>query len=129
MIRTTAICLAAGFFAAPAKAQQLIGEYYTSLYAEDMRNSRGQPIGDFCAIVQQDRANYHSFGLRHDGDQGDPFFASPDMRARIAGACYLMPGSEYVADWVVSGRPRFVHVRIYGVNGIPTALWVSEGAG
>lgn len=129
MIRIMPICLAVALFAAPAKAQDYMGQYYTALHAEDMRNSRGQPLGDFCAIVQQDRANYHRFGLRHDGDQGDPFFASPGMRSRIAGSCHIMPGSEYVADRVLSGQPRYVLVRIYGVNGVPTVLWISEGAG
>lgn len=129
MTRILAICLSVCLLAPPAAAEQLIGEYYTGLRAEDMRDSRGRPLTDFCAIVQQDRANYHRFGLRHDGDQGDPIFASPDMRARIKGSCHLRPGSEYVADWVLSGRPRYVRVQIFGVDGMPTALWIAEGAG
>lgn len=129
MIRSLATCLALMLLAQPAAAQQVMGEYYTLLAAEDMRNSRGQPLRDFCAIVQQDRANYHRFGLRHDGDQGDPFFTTAEMRARIPGRCHLAPGSEYVAEWVLSGRPRFVRVQVRGVNGIPTQLWIWEGAG
>jgi len=129
MVTCLAAFLAACLFAAPATAQQFMGEYYTSIYAEDMRNSRGQPLRDFCAIVQQDRANYHRFGIRHDGDQGDPFFAAREMRASIAGSCHLMSGSEYVADRVLSGQPKYIRVQIFGVNGRPTALWISEGAG
>lgn len=129
MMRIVTLCLTACMLAGPAAAQQFMGEYYTSIQAEDMRNSRGQPLNDFCAILQQDRANYHRFGIHHDGDQGDPFFTTPEMRARIVGSCYLMSGSEYVAEWVLTGRPRYIWVRIFGVNGVPTALWVSEGAG
>lgn len=129
MVTCPAALLAVGLFAVPAGAQQFMGEYYTSIYAEDMRNSRGQPLGDFCAIVQQDRANYHRFGIRHDGDQGDPFFGSREMRARIPGSCRIVQGSEYVPGWVLSGKPRHIWVRIFGVNGVPTELWISEGAG
>jgi hypothetical protein len=84
MMRVAAICHAAGPFAAPAAAQQLIGQNFTSLSAEEMRNARGQPLTGVCAIVQQDRAHHHSFGLHNDGDQGDPVCGPPGCgRARV----------------------------------------------
>ncbi|SLN24253.1 hypothetical protein PEL8287_01106 [Roseovarius litorisediminis] len=128
-MRIMAAYLGALLLATPATAQELMGEYFTSLRTEDMRNSSGQPLNDFCAIVQQDRANYHKFGLRHDTDQGDPFFTTPEMRARITGSCRIMPGSEYVVERVLSGKPNYIWVRVFGINGLPTELLISEGAG
>ena len=36
--------------------------YFTWLSPRDTYNSRGAPLNDVCAIVQQDRANVHKFG-------------------------------------------------------------------
>ena len=129
MKRILAMIFGACLTASPSVAQELIAEYYTSLGVEDMRNSQGQRLGDFCAVVQQDRANFHRFGIRHDGDQSDPIFASREMRARIAGRCRIMPGSEYLPEWVLTGRSRYIWVRVYGIGGQPTELLISEGAG
>ncbi|WP_223274694.1 hypothetical protein [Tateyamaria sp. syn59] len=113
----------------PAQAQQLIAEYYTLLTGADLRNSRGVPIGDFCGIVQQDRANHHRFGIRHDGDQWDPIFADRAARAQIASTCQLAAGSEYIPSMIAQYGTRYVWVRVYGSGGWPTLVLVSEGAG
>lgn len=92
-------------------------------------NSSGAPLKNFCAIVQQDRANYHRFGIRNDGDQGDPIFANKAARARILDTCVVMSGSEYVPQFVLDGIDRYIWIRAYGRNGIPTRVEIREGAG
>ena len=111
-----------------APAQQLMGEYYALISPRDMSNSSGVPLSNACAIIQQDRANYHRFGNRDDADQGDPVFADRVLRGRIVNTCEFVAGSEYVADWITTGRTRYVWVRIVDDQGQMRVL-VSEGAG
>lgn len=114
---------------APSRAQELIAEYYALIGAEDMYNSRGERLGDFCSVVQQDRANYHRFGIRQDSDTSDPIFHSREARAMILGRCRIVQGSEYIPTVVLDGQTRFIWVRVYGHGGIPTEIWIAEGAG
>lgn len=121
------ICLAT-----PGLSQQLLAEYNTTLWPEDARNSKGRPLGDVCAIVQQDRANFHRFGIRHPGDESDPVFGSQHARARIAGNCrYSRDWIErYIRDTLLGrGEPVYIWVRIYGRGGQPAYLVIQEGAG
>lgn len=113
----------------PVAAQELIAEYYTSLGRGDVVNSSGARLTDFCAIVQQDRANYHRFGRRDDGDQGDPIFGSKEARARIPGRCVVLPGSDYIPGVVLRGDTRYIWVRVYGRGRVPDRIEISEGAG
>ena len=60
--------------------------YFTWLSPRDTYNSRGAPLNDVCAIVQQDRANVHKFG-NPDRHTPDSFFhkhrASRDDRRKV----------------------------------------------
>lgn len=113
----------------PSNAQQLIAEYYAMLVGEDLSNSRGVALGSFCGVVQQDRANYHRFGIRHDGDDWDPVFADRAARARISTTCQLAAGSEYLPSSLAQYGSKYVFVRVYGAGGVPTLVLVAEGAG
>jgi hypothetical protein len=115
--------------AVPATAQDLIAEYFALIGPQDMVNSSGERLRDWCAMIQQDRANYHRFGLRDEQDQGDPIFASREARAAIAGRCEIMANSRYVVDRLQSGERNYVWVRVYGSGGRPQVVLVSEGAG
>lgn len=99
------------------------------LIGADLRNSRGVPLGDFCAVVQQDRANVHRFGIRHELDDLDPIFHDRAARARIAATCRLAPGSEYLPSSLAQYGSKYIWVRVYGANGMPSLVLVSEGAG
>ncbi|MEM6758395.1 MAG: hypothetical protein AAF601_02845 [Pseudomonadota bacterium] len=110
-------------------AQQLIAEYYAILTGPDLSNSRGVPLGSFCAVVQQDRANYHRFGIRQDGDDWDPIFADRAARATISTNCQLAAGSEYVPASLAQYGSKYVRVQVYGAGGVPTLILVGEGAG
>ena len=120
-------------FATPtlAQAETLMFEYFSGLGPADAYNSRGQPLDDFCGIVQQDRANWHKFGKRENLDSPDPFFDSPQRRAMITGNCQFDRG--YFANPGVrirSGTRQFyVYVRVFGSGGQVTRVLISEGAG
>ncbi|MEO0634483.1 MAG: hypothetical protein AAFY52_10230 [Pseudomonadota bacterium] len=114
---------------AQASAQQLIAAYYAMLTGPDLSNSRGVPLGSFCAIVQQDRANYHRFGIRQQGDEWDPVFADRNARSVISTSCQMAAGSEYVPASLAQYGSKFVYVQVFGSGGVPTLILVSEGAG
>lgn len=128
-MRTGIAALTAALLAAPAAAQEFMGAYYASISAADMRNSRGEPLSDWCAMIRQDRANHHRFGVRDDGDESDPFFAAPENRARLEGSRRVAAGSEYIVDRLEAGPPRFIAVQVFGRGGAPDFVVVSEGAG
>lgn len=62
---------------------QSIGTYMAYLGPEDLVNSSGVRLGSAAAIVAQDRANFHRFGIRHTEDQSDPWFSSRGHRMSI----------------------------------------------
>jgi len=66
-----------------AQAQQLIGSYTALLSDADHVNSSGQRLTSAAAIIRQDRANFHRFGIRDPEDQDDAFFADEANRAAL----------------------------------------------
>jgi hypothetical protein len=81
MIRKLIIVIAVGLAAnTPLStiAQQLIGSYTTLLSDADHFNSRGQRLTTAAAIIRQNRANFHRFGIRSPEDQDDPFFGTSE---------------------------------------------------
>jgi hypothetical protein len=75
MIKKLIIAIAIGLAAnipIPSNAQQLIGSYSALLSEADHFNSRGQPLTTADAIIRQNRANFHRFGIRSPEDQDDP---------------------------------------------------------
>ncbi len=61
----------------------LLDEYVAYLGEDDHYNSRGKRLTEPWQIIRQDRANFHRFGIRDRGDQGDSFFSSMQNRARM----------------------------------------------
>ena len=57
-MRTFMIAAFVTLCAGSASAQEEFGSYFTVLSTQDMYNSSGKLLTDFCQIVQQDRANY-----------------------------------------------------------------------
>lgn len=111
-------------------AQQVLAQYYTTLTGEDFTNSSGVRLGSFGAILQQDRANFHRFGIRHQGDQSDPYFSNKQLRAGISEMYRRGSGAQrYIVDAVLSGRSKYVLVQIMGSGGVPSYIEVYEGAG
>jgi len=131
MKKTLCAAIATLAITGAAKAQDTMVEYFTSLTPTDAFNSRGQPLEDICAIVQQDRANWHRFNKSDQGDQADWFFDSTDRRAMIAGTCdYDRSYFGNAGARIRSGERQFyVFVRVYGSNGVVSRVLIAEGAG
>ncbi len=97
-----------------AVAQELVDRYIAVIGVEDLYNSKGQRLTEPWQILRQDRANYHRFGIRHDGDTGDQFFASIDNRAimeRMVMNGYIDPAAS---NTLVNGYADSVLVEIFG---------------
>ncbi len=60
---------------------KVVEVYRTNLGVKDRRSSKGLILRDAAAIIRQDRANYHTFNRRDDGDEGDTLFATKEKRA------------------------------------------------
>lgn len=125
--RFVLICIAIVLGPISAAADSLMFEYYATLSPKDTYNSRGIPLNDVCAIVQQDRANVHRFG-NPDGEQPDSFFTTPERRAMILGKCEYSR-SHHTVDRIRSQFIGFVLVRVYGSGGLITRMQILEAAG
>lgn len=99
--------------------------YYTTLIgAEDMRNSSGIPLNSLGGMIQQDRANYHRFGIRHPGDSSDPYFADPALRARIAQMVDAGRNGS-LANWSANRQPFGVGVFVCGYGTVPSVIYLA----
>ncbi len=112
-----------------AQAQNLISQYYAMIGPGDFFNSSGARLGDFGAILQQDRANLHRFGRPDAQDGWDPVFADAGNRSLIPQIWRIAPGFEFIPGWVMSGQPRFLLVQVYGYGTTPQVMVISDGAG
>ncbi len=85
MIRKTLLACAAvlglSLAAAPASAAELIASYNAWLSKADHYNSNGQRLTSAAAIIRQDRANFHKFGIQDAGDESDTYFNNLNNRA------------------------------------------------
>lgn len=116
-----AILAAAVLFGGPvstAQAQELLGSYIAYIGNEDLYNSKGARLGEAWQIIRQDRANYHRFGIRHAGDEWDPFFGDFNNRAAMEGMIrkgYINP--QAARDVIRGGATVVVEVYGYGSTG------------
>ena len=129
MLRRLVLVLAV-LVAKPAVSQEVIAEYLTWLGPQDLVNSRGVRLDSFGAVLAQDRANYHRFGIRQDLDTGDPIFGDRAMRSALPRLYEAGRRVEaYIIDDVMSGRGHYVYIQVMGIGGRITHVDVYEGAG
>ncbi len=95
-----------------AEAQQLIGSYVARLSETDHFNSSGQRLTSAAAIIRQDRANFHRFGIKDPEDEGDAFFADEGNRAALEQMLERGRADPGVISRIVNGTP-FIRVEIY----------------
>jgi hypothetical protein len=69
--------------AQPSQAQSLVESYVALLSEADHFNSSGVRLTSAAAIIRQDRANFHRFGVRDRIDEGDRYFADAGNRATL----------------------------------------------
>lgn len=100
--------------------------YLAYIGPEDMFNSQGQRVTSLGGVLQQDRANFHRFGLRHAQDEGDPVFADPAWRARIPDMV-AAGGNDRgsLASMARNGRPFMVGVFVCGYGSTPSAIYLA----
>ena len=116
--------------APPAHAEEVIAEYLAWLDVKDTVTSKGVKLKSFGAVLAQDRANYHRFGIRQELDTSDPIFSDRDTRAKLPQLYHAGNSVEaYIIEAVMAGRGHYVFVRIMGKNGKITHVNVHEGAG
>jgi hypothetical protein len=104
--------LALVLISSSAFADQLLEQYVAVLSGQDHFNSNGDRLTDAAAIIRQDRANYHKYGKRDQGDSGDTYFASVRNRELLERMLNRGTISAGTIDAIVNGTPTIL-VRIF----------------
>lgn len=107
----------------------VLSNYYADIGPQDYRNSRGAVLTTVGAILQQDRANVHRFGIRHEFDDVDEVFASSAARANLP--TLYARGRQYqdVTNAVLRGEMPRLWVWVCGSKGKISHLLVFFGDG
>jgi len=112
-ILTLGLAAAAALAASPAAAgDDRLDSYCARLGSDDHFNSNGVRLTDVAAIIRQDRANFHAFGVQDAEDDGDSFFSSKENRARLEAMLRNGKASKAVRKAIVDGTP-LICVDIY----------------
>ena len=115
-MKTLAAVMFALTLSAPVAAQEVIGGYAAYIGRNDLYNSNGTRLTEAWQVLRQDRANYHRFGIRQTGDEGDPYFSDANNRAALEQM--LMRGTVHpVARRRILEGGASVYVTIYGRGG------------
>lgn len=93
-------------------AESLLESYTARLGSDDHYNSKGKRLRSVAAIIRQDRANFHKFGIRDFEDQGDRFFANKAKRARLESMLNRGTMSRETRNAILNGTP-LITVNIY----------------
>jgi S1-C subfamily serine protease len=99
----------------PCRAQQLIESYQAFLSEKDHFNSNKQKLTTHAAIIRQDRANFHRFGLRDPGDENDHYFADARNRQRLERLLERGQTDSNTISSIVNGTP-LIRVEVYHGN-------------
>lgn len=113
-MKLTALVLSA-LLALPATghAQQLLESYVAFLSTNDHYNSKGARLTEPYQIIRQDRANFHRFNERDDGDEWDSFFSSMSNRANAEQMLLNGTISRQLTNKIVNSEVM-IRVDIYG---------------
>jgi hypothetical protein len=116
MIRKTllalGVVLAAAAATTPAGAADLIGSYNAYLSGADHHNSNGERLTSAAAIIRQDRANFHKFGIQDDQDESDNYFDNTNNRAVLEQMLNDGNSDPGVLSRIVNSNVM-IHVDIY----------------
>ena len=95
--------------------------YSARLGNADHFNSNGTRLRSAAAILRQDRANFHKFGIKDPEDEWDSYFSKKSNRARMESLLKRGTFEPGARNAIVNNTP-FVFVRICGS---PAAVFVS----
>jgi hypothetical protein len=101
----------------PAQAQQLLDTYIAQIGEGDHFNSNGVRLWSAAAIIRQDRANFHRFGIRDPADQPDTFFPDMGNRAKLERMIERGRSDPRALNAIVYGTP-IIRVEIYGYGSV-----------
>jgi hypothetical protein len=94
-----------------------VGSYVALLSEADHFNSKGQRLTSAAAIIRQDRANFHRYGIKDPQDEGGTFFADEGNRAALEQMIERGRADPGVLSRIVNGTP-LIRVDIYrGADG------------
>ncbi|MGD1882214.1 MAG: hypothetical protein ACFB11_07805 [Paracoccaceae bacterium] len=97
---------------------QYIGGYWAHIGPQDYYNSSGTRLTDAAAILRQDRANFHRFGIRHPRDESDPWFGTQNGRAAMPAMIANAGGvPAYIQNLMWEGRELTIYVSMYQRGG------------
>ncbi|MBW8301315.1 MAG: hypothetical protein K0M60_17095 [Hydrogenophaga sp.] len=82
-----------------------IESYCATLGESDHFASDGYPLKDAAAIIRQDRANFHAFGIRDESDENDSTFSSKSNRARLEQMLKNGSMDRSTRNAIVNGTP------------------------
>ncbi len=120
MFRKLSVVAAVVVLALPTllRAQDLVDSYVAVIGERDLYNSNGTRLTQPAQILRQDRANYHRFGIRQPGDDGDDLYGLKANRARMETLIQRGGLDSHTAQALVNGHAHEVLVRTYeGPNG------------
>jgi hypothetical protein len=86
--------------------------YYAKISQRDHYGARKQKLKDAVTILQQDRANYHKYHKREQGDTGDSYFYKRSNRDKMGRMLTRGSTSQNTLDAIRHGTP-LVKVEIY----------------
>ena len=112
--------------ASASSAQEVIGSYVAYVGYADLFNSKGQRLTEPWQVLRQERANYHRFNIRQQGDEWDPFFGSIENRAAMEQMVISGWIDPVAANGLVNGNV-FVFVEIWGSGNRGDYVRVSVG--
>lgn len=104
---------------------EIIDHYSAYIGQSDLFNSHGERLRTPWQVIRQDRANYHSLGIRDEGDEGDDFFGVLQNREALEamlshGGIAIAAGRAIVQGNVsinvqvrASARGPYIRVEVY----------------
>ena|SRR5450755_3120186 len=98
--------------ATPVRADELIESYNAFLSRADHYNSYGTRLTSAAAIIRQDRANFHKFGIQDPGDESDNYFDNVNNRAILERLLNDGTSEPGVLRTIVN-REVSIHVSVY----------------
>jgi hypothetical protein len=98
--------------ATPVRADELIESYNAFLSRADHYNSNGTRLTSAAAIIRQDRANFHKFGIQDPGDESDNYFDNVNNRAILERLLNDGTSEPGVLRTIVN-REVSIHVSVY----------------
>ncbi len=102
---------------------EVLMSYYAYLGEADHYNSKGERLTEYWQVIRQDRANYHRFGIRDEGDESDDLFGDATNREFLEQMLMASPLSDEDAEAIVNDNV-WVRVAILGAGSDVTGITV-----